>query len=77
MLEAVHWYRPESDDLSDLKTYTGPLAPNKLSSLLQVISGFGTPVALHLMDNAFPVTVVTLDPISTVNEPLCKSSNVW
>ena len=38
-----------------------------------MIWGVGIPVALHLMDNALRVTAVTLDPISTVNEPLLRS----
>lgn len=38
-----------------------------------MITGAGVPVALHLMDNAMPVTAVTLEPTSTVNDPLSSS----
>ena len=38
-----------------------------------MIIGAGVPVALHLMDNAMLVTAVTLEPTSTVNDPLSRS----
>ena len=38
-----------------------------------MIVGAGVPVALHLMDNAMLVTAVTLEPTSTVNDPLSRS----
>lgn len=72
-LEAVHWYRPASVVKRERITYTDPLASNTVSSLRHVILGEGTPVALHLTDKELRVTVVTLDPTSTVNEPLSKS----
>ena len=38
-----------------------------------MIKGAGVPVALHLMDNEMLVTAVTLEPTSTVNDPLSRS----
>ena len=72
-LEAVHRYRPESVVERDDNTKTGPFVSNKAPSLLHVTSGGGTPVVLHLMDNELRVTVVTLEPTSTLNDPPSKS----
>ena len=72
-LEAVHRYRPESLAESDGNIKTGLWVSNKVPSFVHTISGVGTPVALHLMDIPLRVTVVTLEPTSTVNDPLSKT----
>lgn len=77
MLEATHWYDPESEALSDFNIYNEPSTFNGMLSLLQIILGVGTPLVLHLKNNPLPATVVTIEPTSTVNEPLLRICKGW
>lgn len=77
MLEATHWYDPESEALGDFNMYNEPSTFNGMLSLLQIIFGMGTPLVLHLKNNPLPATVVTIEPTSTVNEPLLRICKGW